>query len=280
MWADVSRRHAVGRRTSWAGRRGTLDAVTGVGARRTGRGLGLLLAGSAVLLAGCAAGPTSATPAPAATAAAPTTPAATAGTTTAPTAAGLAPTAPAYAGFAWRPRPATAAELGSSWRRGCPVPPADLRIVRLTYWTFRGTVAEGDLVLHRSVVARTRPVFAAMFRQRFPLRSVRPVTAFGSSDDRSMAADNTSAFNCRRAVAAGPPTWSRHAYGTAIDVNPVENPYLFRGEVLPPNGSRHVDRSRPAPGRIRAGDAVHRAFRAAGYRWGTFSNPDYQHFDR
>jgi hypothetical protein len=241
--------------------------VTRVGSRLTGVVL-------AILLAGCAGGGDGATPA----ASASPVPAATAEP---PTPAGLAPTAPAYAGFVWRVRPATAARLGSSWRRGCPVPPSELRIVRLTYWTFRGTVAEGDLVLHRRVVARTKPVFATMFRQRFPLRSVRPVTAFGSSDDRSMAADNTSAFNCRRAVAAGPPSWSRHAYGMAIDVNPVENPYLFRGEVLPPDGRRHVDRSQAAPGKIRAGDVVHRAFRAAGYRWGgTFANPDYQHFDR
>ena len=40
-----------------------------------------------------------------------------------------------------------------------------------------------------------------------------------------MAADNTSAFNCRYAVAPGPKRWSVHAYGEAIDVNTVENPY-------------------------------------------------------
>jgi hypothetical protein len=183
--------------------------------------------------------------------------------------------------FVWRSRPATRAALGSSWRPGCPVPPARLRIVHLTYWTFDGDVAEGDLVLHRDVVDRLERVFATMYRTRFPMRSVRPVTAYGSSDDRSMAADNTSAFNCRRAVAAGAPSWSRHAYGKAVDVNPVENPYLFRGEVLPPAGRRYVDRRRAQPGKIRRGDAVHQAFLAAGFRWGgDFSNPDYQHFDR
>jgi hypothetical protein len=262
------------------GRRGTLDAVTGVETRLTGAFL-------VILLAGCAPAADPGAPRtsrPALPEAAATTGPPVTSTPTPATPAGTASpgrTTRADAGFRWTVRPATAALLGSSWRRGCPVPPSKLRIVRLTYWTFRGTVAEGDLVLNRDVVARTEPVFAAMFRHRFPLRSVRPVTAFGSSDDRSMAADNTSAFNCRRAVAAGPPTWSRHAYGTAIDVNPVENPYLFGGRVLPPNGRPYVDRRRAAPGKIRAGDAVHRAFRKAGYRWGgTFSNPDYQHFDR
>jgi hypothetical protein len=264
------------------GRGGTLVAVTGVGARLTGTLLVILLAGCAPA-ADPGADRTSrpALPEAAATTGSPVSSAPRTSATAPPGAPpGTTRAAPVNA-FRWSVRPATAALLGSSWRRGCPVPPSQLRIVRLTHWTFRGTVAEGDLVLHRDVVSRTKPVFATMFRTRFPLRTVRPVTAYGSSDDRSMAADNTSAFNCRRAVASGPPTWSRHAYGKAIDVNPVENPYLFRGRVLPPNGREYADRSRPRAGMIRSGDAVHRAFRTAGFRWGgTFSNPDYQHFDR
>lgn len=149
------------------------------------------------------------------------------------------------------------------------------------YWDFDGRPRTGILVLHRDVVARSRPVFATLFARRFPIRSIRPVSEFRASDDASMAADNTSAFNCRRAVAAGPPTWSRHAYGRAIDLNPVENPYLFGRRVLPPAGRRYTGRGRARPGLVRRGDAVHRAFVAAGYRWGgDFSNPDYQHFDR
>jgi hypothetical protein len=137
------------------------------------------------------------------------------------------------------------------------------------------------LILHRDVVRRTRPVFATMFERKFPLHGIRPVSEFGASDDASMAAGNTSAFNCRRAVAAGPPTWSRHAYGRAIDVNPVENPYLFDGRVLPPAGAEFTDRRSARRGLIRRGDPIHQAFVRAGYRWGgDFSNPDYQHFDR
>jgi len=249
--------------------RGTIGAVTAVLTRLTGALLVLALAG-------CSSPDREVddvvtiparTPAAAATASSPATP---------------APAATSSSRrFVWRVRPATRAALGSSWRRGCPVPPSQLRVVRVTFWTFDGDVAEGDLVLNRDVVDRARRVFATMYRTRFPMRSVRPVTAFGSSDDRSMAADNTSGFNCRRAVAAGPPTWSNHAYGRAIDVNPVENPYLFQGRVLPPAGRSHTDRRRAAPGKIRRGDAVHRTFRAAGFSWGgDFSNPDYQHFDR
>jgi D-alanyl-D-alanine carboxypeptidase-like protein len=161
------------------------------------------------------------------------------------------------------------------------VSPSALRAVSVRYWGFDGLAHTGVLVLHRDVVARTRPVFATMFERKFRVRSIRPVSAFGADDDASMAADNTSAFNCRRAVAAGPPSWSRHAYGRAIDVNPVENPYLFGDRVLPPAGKRFVRRTTARRGLIRRKDPIRQAFRRAGYRWGgDFSNPDYQHFDR
>jgi hypothetical protein len=218
---------------------------------------------------------------PAATA---TTPAATPSPTATPTPTPTAtptPTRTTAAVFHWQVRKVKAAELGQTWRKGCPVRRSALRAVSVRYWGFDAEVHTGVLILHKSVAARTRPVFATMFKRKFPLRSVRPVSEFGGSDDISMAADNTSGFNCRRAVAAGPPSWSRHAYGKAIDVNPVENPYLFGKKVLPPAGRKFASRSRAKPGLIRRGDPIYRAFRAAGYRWGgAFSNPDYQHFDR
>jgi hypothetical protein len=190
-------------------------------------------------------------------------------------------TASAVPAFRWRVARVSAAQLGASWHRGCPVGPSSLRRVNVSYWDFAGHPRTGVLVLNAGVVADTRAAFAALYRMRFPFRSIRPVSDFGASDDASMAADNTSAFNCRLAVASGPPSWSRHAYGKAIDVNPVENPYLFAGRVLPPAGARFVSRSRARPGLIRRGDAAYRAFIAAGYRWGgAFRAHDYQHFER
>jgi hypothetical protein len=95
-----------------------------------------------------------------------------------------------------------------------------------------------------------------------------------------MAADNTSAFNCRHAVATGPRRWSSHAYGAAIDVNPLENPYVRAGKVLPPRGRAYVDRTLTEPGMIHPGDEVVRAFRTIGWKWGGSwsSLKDYQHF--
>lgn len=187
-----------------------------------------------------------------------------------------------FAPFRWHVERATKKGLGASWHAGCPIGPATLRTVSLRYWSFDSHVHDGVLVLHQDVVRRARAVFATMYQRKFAIRSVIPVDAFPhASDDASMAADNTSAFNCRIAVAAGPPTWSRHAYGKAIDVNPVENPYFFGAKVLPPAGAKYRNRSKPHPGMIRKGDPIYRKFVAAGFHWGGgFSNPDYQHFER
>jgi hypothetical protein len=93
-----------------------------------------------------------------------------------------------------------------------------------------------------------------------------------------MAADNTSAFNCR--FVPGTRRWSAHAYGRAIDVNPVENPYLAAGRVQPPAGRAYLDRTRVRPGMAVRGGVLVRAFAAAGWPWGGRwrGTPDYQHF--
>ncbi len=122
-------------------------------------------------------------------------------------------------------------------------------------------------------------VFAQLRAIGFPIERMEPVDAFGGSDDASMAVNNTSAFNCRPVT--GGTGWSRHAFGSAIDINPRQNPYVTSdGQVLPPEGAAHVERS-PAQGRIIRGEGVVEAFAAIGWRWGgDWSDPvDYQHFD-
>jgi len=136
------------------------------------------------------------------------------------------------------------------------------------------------LVVHRDAVPAVVVVFRRLYRERFPLRRVRPMDAYGGDDDASMAADNTSAFNCRAAVAPGPRRWSVHAYGKAIDVNPVENPYLSGGRILPPAGRAYLDRGRYRRGMAVEGGALVRAFTSVGWGWGGRweGSRDYQHF--
>lgn len=173
----------------------------------------------------------------------------------------------------------TAADLPSSWRSGCPVAPADLRKLELSYWGFDDRSHAGALVVHASVAQPVIEVFRRLYDRRVAIRRMAPVDAFGGSDDASTAADNTSGFNCRNAVAAGPPHWSAHAYGRAIDVNPVENPYILAGDVRPPAGAAYLDRSNVRPGMAVRGGELVAAFAAAGWSWGGgWSNPDYQHF--
>jgi hypothetical protein len=170
-------------------------------------------------------------------------------------------------------------ELRHSYRAGCPVPPAQLRTLRLSYWGFDGRRRVGTLVVNRRVADDVIAVFRRLYVARFPIRRMQPVSAYRGSDDASMAADNTSAFNCRRAVGSATGSWSQHAYGLAVDVNPVENPYLLGRDVLPPSGRRFLDRSRRRPGMAVKGGVLVAAFEARGWSWGgRWRNPDYQHF--
>lgn len=176
----------------------------------------------------------------------------------------------------------TAAELGRSWRPGCPVGPSQLRNVTVSYVGFDGRAHTGRIVVNRAVVRDVETVFRRLYTVRFPIRRMVPVARFGGSDDRSMAADNTSGFNCRYAVAPGPKSWSVHAYGEAIDVNTVENPYLEGGRVLPPAGRTFTNRARYRKGMAVAGGVLVRAFASVGWLWGGrwSSSPDWQHFSR
>jgi hypothetical protein len=212
------------------------------------------------------------TPTPSATPS--VTPSATPSPSARPTPSRTPSAAPSYA---WSARRVTAADLPHSWHAGCPVAPAQLRLLTLPYRDFGGVRRTGEVVVNARVVDDVVAVFRDLYRAGFPIRSLRLVDAYGGDDDRSMAADNTSAFNCRNAV--GGSGWSQHAYGLAVDVNPVENPYVYGGQVLPPAGRAYLDRSDHRQGMAWSGSAVNRAFARQGWSWGgRWSNPDYQHF--
>jgi len=174
----------------------------------------------------------------------------------------------------------TAADLGKSWHSGCPVAPSGLRAVSVTYWGFDHSAHTGTLVVNAAVVSAVTAAFRSIYAARFPIRRMQPIAAYGGDDNASMAADNTSAFNCRYAVADGPKQWSMHAYGEAVDLNTLENPYTLDGRVYPPAGKPYTDRSRVRPGMVVSGSAPVRAFTAVGWGWGGrwSSSPDYQHF--
>jgi len=168
--------------------------------------------------------------------------------------------------------------VGSSWHAGCPTPLRDLRLVRVTYRGFDREPHHGRLAVHRRWADEILVVFRRLYRSGFPIRRVRLVDRFDGDDRTSMRHDNTSAFNCR--YVAGTTTWSQHAYGRAIDINPVENPYVAGSHVSPRRGRRYLDRTDVRPGMVVRHDLVVRAFRRIGWGWGGrwTSAKDYQHF--
>ena len=170
------------------------------------------------------------------------------------------------------------AMTGVSWHRGCPVPLRELRVLHLSIWGFDREAHRGELVVHRRRADDLVHVFRRIYRARFAIRRMRPVDRYDADDQRSMRADNTSAFNCR--FVAGTTRWSQHAYGRALDLNPVENPYVSGDHVSPPAGRRYADRSLDRRGMVHRGDVVWRAFRRIGWGWGgSWSGAqDYQHF--
>jgi hypothetical protein len=168
---------------------------------------------------------------------------------------------------------------GKSWHPGCPVPIRQLRLLTLTHWGYDGDVHTGRLVVRLGQSKEVLWVLRRLFNKGFPIKRMQRVDAFGGSDAASMKANNTSAFNCR--YVAGTTTWSRHAFGTAIDINPVQNPYVSAsGNVVPKRGEPFADRSKKHPGMIRGGGRVVKAFAQIGWEWGGFwsSSKDYMHF--
>ncbi len=166
-----------------------------------------------------------------------------------------------------------------SWREGCPVGLDELVLVSLNHWNFDGQVVVGELVIHEDHAGDIIDVFSRLFDGEFPIERMEIVDNFQGSDDLSMAANNTSGFNCRE-VAGRPGRWSNHAFGTAIDINPLQNPLVSDTVILPPEGADYVDRSVRVQGGIYPGDLVTQAFAEIGWGWGGDWNSlkDWQHF--
>ena len=182
------------------------------------------------------------------------------------------------------------AMVGYSWTAGCPVGRSQLRYVRVNFWGFDGKRSRGSLVVNASIADETAAAFSRLYALQFRIRQMKPMDSSwghnpkgpGADDYAAMEADNTSAFNCRYVGGQeASKVYSKHAYGTAIDVNDFENPYVAdNGTVYP---DRYwLSRRGPAPGVFSSsGSAAVRAFTNQGLRWGgLWSHPDYQHFDR
>ena len=173
------------------------------------------------------------------------------------------------------PAPLRAELAATSWHSGCPVPLSGLRLLTLSHWGFDGRVHTGRLTVNATVARPLLSVFRRLYDLRFPIRRMRPIEGNG---------DVTAAFSCRLAAPSPCPgsrpsgSWSQHAYGTAVDLNPVENPYTGCGRTRDRAAVSYLDRSRRRPGMVTP--AVVAAFRAIGWGWGGdwTGVKDYMHF--
>lgn len=166
----------------------------------------------------------------------------------------------------------------SSWRPRCPVAAKDLRWVRLTFWGFDDQRHTGELLLNADAAASAVDAFRQLYAARFPIEEMRITRADELDAAPTGDGNNTSAFTCK--PLRGTTTWSEHAKGRAIDINPFDNPYLADDVLIPELASAYADRSRQAPGMIHSGDAVTRAFASVGWGWGGDwkHSKDFMHF--
>jgi hypothetical protein len=170
---------------------------------------------------------------------------------------------------------------GVSWHQGCPVVPKELRMLTLSYWDYDGHEQTGHLVVHAAVAREVTAIFKGLHARKFPIERMAPVEDYNGSDDRSMAANNTSAFNCRD-VTGQPGKFSNHSWGRAIDLNPLTNPYVKGEKVFPDAGRAYLDRTAIYKGGIEGGGFVVELFKKHGWTWGGDwkDRQDYQHFEK
>jgi hypothetical protein len=173
---------------------------------------------------------------------------------------------------------------GTTWRRGCPVPIRDLRLLTLSYWGFDGAVHRGPMVVNAAVARDVMWIFHRLYRARFPVKNMALTHRYRPKHDKPNTRKSiTASFNCRVVVTPSGPgtTLSMHSYGLAIDINPLQNPFVAAdGHTRNRFARPYVDRTQHLPGMIHDGDVVVRAFEHIGWKWGGnwSGDKDYMHF--
>ena|SRR5579862_7329432 len=183
--------------------------------------------------------------------------------------------------------PSVRAEVTSAkeWHAGCPVPLSQLRLLSVSEWGFDGHVHTGQIVVNEAATAPLERVFRGLFATRFPIHHMLLSDEYGPVSGRPADGDVTASFECRQAVPSpctggtGTGSWSEHAYGEAVDINPVENPYVGCGMTRDKTALSYLNRARVRRGMVTT--AVLALFRSVGWGWGgswSGSTKDYMHF--
>jgi len=173
---------------------------------------------------------------------------------------------------------------GKSYGEDCEIPYSDLRYIRLLHWDFEGKTRIGELIVNKLIAEDIVEIFKELYKNKYPIERIVLVDEYDADDNKSMAANNSSAFNYRKI--ADTDRLSNHSLGLAIDINPLYNPYVrtINGKtvVLPENGEEYADRSMANPYYIDHENLCYKEFIKRGFTWGGDwkKSKDYQHFEK
>lgn len=170
---------------------------------------------------------------------------------------------------------------GNSYQEGCEVPIRDLRYLIIPHYDGKGAIRIGELVCHQDVADEFIYLFKELFRNKFPIERMELIDNFDGDDVRSMESNNTSAFNYR--AITGTDRLSRHAFGMAIDINPLYNPCVRDESISPESGEYYANRNKLYKYTLVKGDLVYKILHDKfGFSWGgDFENcKDYQHYEK
>lgn len=171
-----------------------------------------------------------------------------------------------------------------SYKEDCPLPIEDLRYLQLLYYGFDHEIHAGEMIVNKTIAKDTLSVFKELYEIKYPIERIQLVDDYDGDDELSMSDNNTSAFNFR--YIDGTKTYSNHARGLAIDINPLYNPYVRTRDgirtVLPVNGEEYADRDQNHKYYIKKEDTCYRIFTKYGFTWGGDwkNSKDYQHFEK
>lgn len=170
---------------------------------------------------------------------------------------------------------------GISFKEDCPVTREDLQYLKVLYWGFDGKPHQGELIVNKAIAQDLADIFFKLYKASYPIQSISMIDTYGGNDEVSMTNNNTSCFNGR--PISGTDQWSMHAYGMAVDINPLYNPQVREdGTVLPIAGQAYADRESNFLYKIDENDYAYRLFTQYGFTWGGSweQNADYQHFEK
>ena len=169
---------------------------------------------------------------------------------------------------------------GNSYRVEGPVKLSELVLIRVKYINFEDEEKTGEIIVNRKLAKDIEAIFSELYEARFPIEKIRLIDEYGNSDELSMEDNNTYAFSVRPKT--GKKSFSKHAYGFAVDINPVQNPYIKNNITEPKKSKDYLDRKNVRKGMIVKGDVCYNAFKKRGWTWGGEwkSLKDYQHFEK